>query len=83
MAIFVSAYGAESGNLAVRTVATRGLYIGGGIAPKNIALLSGPEFLDAFTQKGPMTDLLQTIPIKIITNAQAGLLGAATFANEL
>jgi len=82
MAIFVSAYGAESGNLAVRTVATRGLYIGGGIAPKNIALLSGPEFLDAFRQKGPMTDLLQTIPIKIITNAQAGLLGAATFANE-
>jgi len=83
MAIFVTAYGAESGNLAVRTVATRGLYIGGGIAPKNIALLSGPEFLDAFRQKGPMTELLQTIPIKVITNAQAGLLGAATFANEL
>jgi glucokinase len=83
MAIFVSAYGAESGNLAVRTVATRGLYIGGGIAPKNIALLSSPQFLEAFTQKGPMTDLLQTIPIKIITNAQAGLLGAATYANEL
>jgi hypothetical protein len=39
MAIFVSAYGAEAGNLAVRTVATRGLYIGGGIAPKNITLL--------------------------------------------
>jgi len=83
MAIFVTAYGAESGNLAVRTVATRGLYIGGGIAPKNIALLSGPEFLNAFSQKGPMTELLQTIPIKVITNAQAGLLGAATFANEL
>jgi glucokinase len=83
MAIFVSAYGAESGNLAVRTVATRGLYIGGGIAPKNLALLSSPEFLEAFRQKGPMTDLLQTIPIKVITNAQAGLLGAATFANEL
>jgi glucokinase len=83
MAIFVSAYGAEAGNLAVRTVATRGLYIGGGIAPKNIALLSAPEFLNAFTQKGPMTDLLQAIPIKIITNAQAGLLGAATYANEL
>lgn len=83
MAIFVSAYGAESGNLAVRTVATRGIYIGGGIAPKNLALLSSPEFLKAFTQKGPMSELLQTIPIKVITNAQAGLLGAATFANEL
>src|SRR5262249_31159884 len=55
MAIFVSAYGAESGNLAVRTVATRGLYIGGGIAPKNLALLSSPEFLNAFLQKGPMS----------------------------
>src|SRR4029078_11623691 len=83
MAICVQAYGGASGNLAVRTVATRGLYIGGGIAPKNIALLSGSEFLDAFSQKGPRKDLLQTIPIKIITNAQAGLLGAATYANEL
>jgi glucokinase len=82
MAIFVSAYGAEAGNLAVRTVATRGLYIGGGIAPKNLPLLSSPEFLTAFMQKGPMSELLQTIPIKVITNAQAGLLGAATYANE-
>jgi glucokinase len=82
MAIFVSAYGAEAGNLAVRTVATRGLYVGGGIAPKNLALLSSPEFLAAFTEKGRMGDLLQTIPIKVITNAQAGLLGAAAYANE-
>jgi glucokinase len=82
MAIFVSAYGSESGNLAVRTVATRGLYIGGGIAPKNLALLSDPEFVKAFSAKGPMSELLQTIPIKVITNPQAGLLGAATYANE-
>ncbi len=81
MAIFVSAYGAEAGNLAVRTVATRGLYVGGGIAPKNIALLEQPAFLKAFHEKGPMTELLQTIPIKVIVNPQAGLLGAATFAN--
>jgi glucokinase len=83
MAIFVSAYGAEAGNLAARTVATRGLYIGGGIAPKNLPLLSSPEFVRAFKDKGPMSKLLQTIPIKVITNAQAGLLGAATYANEL
>jgi glucokinase len=83
MAIFVSAYGAEAGNLAVRSVATRGLYIGGGIAPKNIPLLEQPSFLSAFTAKGPMTELLQTMPIKIISNAQAGLLGAATVANGL
>lgn len=83
MAIFVAAYGAEAGNLAVRTVATRGLYIGGGIAPKNMDLLEQPSFIKAFTEKKPMTELLQTIPIKVITNPQAGLLGAATVANEM
>jgi glucokinase len=83
MGLFVSAYGAEAGNLAVRTVATRGLYIGGGIAPKNLPLLDQPHFLASFTEKGPMTELLQTIPIKVIKNPQAGLLGAATVANTM
>jgi glucokinase len=83
MTLFVSAYGAEAGNLAVRTVATRGLYIGGGIAPKNLDLLSRPSFLSSFSEKGPMTELLQTIPIKVIKNPQAGLLGAATVANTV
>jgi glucokinase len=81
--IFVEAYGAEAGNLAVRTMATRGLYIGGGIAPKNLDALHTPLFLGAFTRKGPMDDLLRTIPIKVIMNPQAGLLGAATFANAM
>ena len=83
MGVFVSAYGAEAGNLAVRTVATRGLYIGGGIAPKNLPLLEQPHFLASFTEKGHMTELLQTIPIKVIKNPQAGLLGAATVANTM
>jgi glucokinase len=83
MAIFVAAYGAEAGNLGVRTVATRGLYIGGGIAPKNIPLLQQPAFLKALKAKGPMSPLLETMPIKVITNPQAGLLGAATVANGL
>jgi glucokinase len=83
MALFVSAYGAEAGNLAVRTVATRGLYIGGGIAPKNLPLLEQPIFLASFSDKGHMTELLQTIPIKVIKNPQAGLLGAATVANTM
>lgn len=83
MAIFVTAYGAEAGNLAVRTVATRGLYIGGGIAPKNIPLLEQSRFLDAFMAKGFMTELLRMVPIKVITNPQAGLLGAATVANGM
>jgi glucokinase len=83
MDLFVSAYGAEAGNLAVRTVATRGVYVGGGIAPKNIPMLERPAFLASFIEKGPMKELLQTIPIKVIKNSQAGLLGAATVANTM
>jgi glucokinase len=83
MDLFISAYGAEAGNLAVRTVATRGVYIGGGIAPKNILLLERPAFLASFIEKGPMKELLQTIPIKVIKNSHAGLLGAATVANTM
>ncbi len=83
MEIFADAYGAEAGNLALRTVATRGVYIGGGIAPKNLDLFTRPSFLERFRQKGPMSDLLHTIPLKVILNPQAGLLGAATVANQM
>jgi glucokinase len=83
MDLFVDAYAAEAGNLALRTVATRGLYIGGGIAPKNLELLARPSFLASFRHKGPMSDLLQTIPLKVILNPHAGLLGAATVANAI
>ena len=83
MDLFTEAYGAEAGNLALRTVATRGVYIGGGIAPKNLELLTRPSFLARFHQKGPMSDLLHTIPLKVILNPQAGLLGAATVANQM
>jgi glucokinase len=79
--IFVEAYGAEAGNLALRCVATRGLYVGGGIAPKILAVLETGSFLTAFTNKPPMIELLQTIPVRVILNPQAGLLGAATVAN--
>jgi glucokinase len=83
MDMFADAYAAEAGNLALRTVATRGVYIGGGIAPKNLDLLSRPVFLERFRQKGSMSDLLATIPLKVILNPQAGLLGAATVANHV
>lgn len=83
MDLFVDAYAAEAGNLALRTVATRGLYIGGGIAPKNLELLARPSFLASFRHKGPMSDLLRTIPLKVILNPHAGLLGAATVANTI
>jgi len=75
--LFVSIYGAEAGNLALKLLATGGVYLGGGIAPKILEKLRGPAFLEAFFAKGRMGDLLRKIPVKVITNDQAALLGAA------
>ena len=83
MDLFADAYAAEAGNLALRTVATRGVFIGGGIAPKNLELLTRPRFLEVFRDKAPMKKLIDTIPLKVILNPQAGLLGAATVANTM
>jgi glucokinase len=83
LGLFVSAYGAEAGNLALRSVATRGLYIGGGIAPRILPALSDGAFLATFRAKPPMRELLESIPVNVILNAQAGLLGAATAANAV
>jgi glucokinase len=79
MDVFVEAYGAEAGNLALRTVATGGVYIGGGIAPKILPALSGGQFMTAFRAKAPFTPMLDAIPVNVILNADAGLLGAANF----
>jgi glucokinase len=79
--IFISVYGAEAGNLALRSVATAGVYVGGGIAPKILPALERGSFLDAFRAKGPMADLMATIPVHVILNDHAGLLGAAVQAN--
>jgi glucokinase len=79
--LFVSAYGAEAGNLALRSVATAGVYVGGGIAPKILPALESGVFIEAFRAKAPMADLLATIPVYAILNPHAGLLGAAVFAN--
>jgi glucokinase len=79
--VFVEAYGAEAGNLALRTVATGGVFVGGGIAPKILrSLIAGP-FLTAFRSKPPFTPLLQSIAVKVIVNAEAGLVGAAQFCS--
>lgn len=77
--VFVEAFGAEAGNLALRTVATGGVYIGGGIAPKLLRALGSGQFLPAFRAKAPFTRMLSDIPVKVILNADAGLLGAANF----
>jgi glucokinase len=80
--MFVDAYGAEAGNLALRSVATAGVYIGGGIAPKILTALKNGPFLDAFRGKDPLVDLLRTIPVSVILNPAAGLLGAAVRASQ-
>jgi glucokinase len=81
--MFVSAYGAESGNLALRTMATGGVYIGGGIARKILPALTAGSFMEAFRDKAPMTGLLAKIPVRVILNDEAGLLGAAVAAQRL
>ena len=78
--IFVAAYGAEAGNLALRAVATGGLFVGGGIAPKILPALIDGRFLRAFLDKHPFRPMLANMPVKIILNADAGLLGAAVAA---
>lgn len=81
--VFLSAYGAEAGNLALRTLATGGVYIGGGIAPKILPALKTGPFLDAFRAKAPMAELLASIPVCVILNDTAALLGASVFAAGL
>lgn len=83
MDLFVSAYGAEAGNLALKLLPYGGLYIAGGIAAKNLSLMTNDRFLDAFTHKGRMSQLLEDIPIRIVLNPQVGLIGAARCAADL
>jgi len=81
--MFVSAYGAESGNLALRTMATAGVYVGGGIARKILPAMTTGSFIESFRAKAPMADLLTRIPVHVILNDEAGLLGAAVAAQRL
>ncbi len=82
MEMFVAAYGAEAGNIALRGTATAGVYVGGGIAPKILPALRSPTFLDAFRAKEPMGEFVARIPVAVILNDDAGLLGAAVYAQE-
>ena len=79
--LFVTLYGAEAGNLALKMMATAGIYIGGGIAPKILRRLQGPGFMRAFIAKGRMEGLLDSIPVRVILNDRTALLGAARRAS--
>ena len=78
--LFVSLYGAEAGNLAMKALATGGLYVGGGIAPKILPLVRRGGFMRAFLDKGRMRGLLSQMPVRVILNDQTALLGAARYA---
>jgi glucokinase len=81
--MFIDAYGAAAGNFAMQCLATGGVYLGGGIPPKILPAFQTDRFMSAFRAKEPMDDLMRTMPVSIILNSQAGLLGAAVFASEL
>jgi glucokinase len=78
--MFVSAYGAESGNLALKVLSVGGLYVGGGIAPRILEKLKDGTFMKAFTDKGRLSQLLINMPVRIILESKAALLGAAAYA---
>ena len=81
MELFVSAYGAEAGNIALRVVATAGVFVGGGIAPRILPALQRGSFIEAFRAKPPMNALVERTPVAVILNPKSGLLGAAVHAN--
>jgi glucokinase len=78
--LFVSVYGAEAGNLALRAKAMGGVYIGGGIAPKIVAKLKDGTFMRAFSDKGRYSELLSAVPVQVVLNPETALQGAAYYA---
>lgn len=78
--LMVSIYGAEAGNLALKVMATAGVYVGGGIAPKILTRLGQGGFMRAFADKGRLSGLMAQIPVKVILNEETALLGAALCA---
>lgn len=80
MQLFVQAYGAEAGNLALKLLPYGGLYIAGGIAAKNLPLLQQGDFLRSLNDKGRISPLIKKVPVHVILNPQVGLIGAALYA---
>ena len=81
--LFASIYGAEAGNLALKSLAINGVYLGGGIAPKLLPKLQDGTFMKAFTNKGRYKRLMSNIPVYVVMNQRTGLLGAASTAAQL
>jgi glucokinase len=77
---FVHCFGSEAGNLALKLMATGGVYLGGGIAPKILDRLRQPTFMEAFKAKGRMSSLVQSMPVKVVLIDTTALRGAAYYA---
>jgi glucokinase len=78
--LWITVYGAEAGNLALKAMATGGIFLSGGISPKILPKLTSALFMNAFLEKGRLRPLLESIPVQVVTNDKAGLLGAARCA---
>jgi glucokinase len=78
--MFVAAFGAEAGNVALKVLSEGGLYLGGGIAPKILKTMENGEFMRAFLDKGRLSPVLEPMPVRIILDETCALLGAAAFA---
>lgn len=79
LAIFVSIYGAQTGDCALNYMSTGGIFIGGSIAAKIVPKMKDPIFLRSFLDKGRMEPLLRDMPVKIVLNDDSGILGAALY----
>jgi glucokinase len=77
--LLVRCFAAEAGNQALKLMATGGIYIGGGIAPKILERLKGPLFMSTFYNKGRMSDLMHSMPLRIILNSKTALYGPALY----
>ncbi|MEE3233868.1 MAG: glucokinase [Candidatus Latescibacterota bacterium] len=80
--LFADLYGCEAGNLALKLMSTGGLFLGGGIAPKLLPRLNNGIFMQSFLNKGRMKQALESIPIHVVLNDKAALLGAAWWGNQ-
>lgn len=81
--LFMSILGSEAGNMVLKVMATGGLYLGGGIPPRILPQLKAAPFLDAFLNKGRLSDVVKRTPVRVILNTRAALLGAARYGMEM
>lgn len=81
--LFAKIYGAEAGNLALKCLSQGGVFLGGGIGPRILAVLKSGKFLSSFLDKGRFRSLLEAMPVQVSLNSQAPLIGAAHYAARM